>query len=151
LKIMLRNPESAAAGMRSPARLLVTHWPIGIVAGSNEALWKPTAGSVGGSLGLKPFADAGLGPDMTVIRGLTTGHLNAAGGGGHEAGTVLLVTGRSAVGVRMNIAEPDDAIAAPGGSYDQILLENAPSLKGAGAAPGYANSIADSRTDTGEI
>jgi hypothetical protein len=151
LKIMLRNLESAAQGVRSPARLLITHWPIGIVPGSSEALWKPTAGSVGGSPGLKPFADAGLGPDMTVIRGLTTGHLNAAGGGGHEAGTVLLVTGRSAVGVRMNIVEPDDAIAAPGGSYDQILLENAPSLKGAGTAPGYANSIADSRTDTGEI
>ena len=62
LKIMLRNLESSAQGMRSPARLLVTHWPVGIVAGSSDALWKPTSGSVGGSQALKPFADAASGP-----------------------------------------------------------------------------------------
>ena len=33
LKIMLRNLEGSAQGMRSPGRLLVTHWPVGIVAG----------------------------------------------------------------------------------------------------------------------
>src|SRR5262249_15051789 len=100
LKIMLRNLEGSAQGVPWPARLLVTHWPLGIVCGSSDALWKPTAGSVGGSPGLKPFADAGLGPDMTVIRGLSTTHLNANGGGGHEAGTVLLMTGRDAGGTR---------------------------------------------------
>ena len=62
LKIMLRNLESSAAGARSPARLLVTHWPVGIVAGKDEALWKPTSGSVGGSPALKPFADRASGP-----------------------------------------------------------------------------------------
>ena len=46
LKIMLRTLESSAQGMRSPGRLLVTHWPVGLVAGSNDALWKPTSGSV---------------------------------------------------------------------------------------------------------
>ena len=86
LKIMLRNLESSAAGARSPGRLLVTHWPIGIVAGANDALWKPTTGSVGGSPALKPFADLGLGPDMTVIRGLSTAHLNPNGGGGTSRG-----------------------------------------------------------------
>ena len=86
LKIMLRNLEGSAQGMRSPGRLLVTHWPVGIVAGANDALWKPTTGSVGGSPALKPFADLGLGPDMTVIRGLSTAHLNTPGGGGHRAG-----------------------------------------------------------------
>ena len=116
LKIMLRNLEGSAQGMRSPARLLVTHWPIGIVPGANEVFWKPTSGSVGGSPALQPFADAGLGPDMTVIRGLSTTHLNLNGGGSHEGGTVVLVTGRAAGGTRTNRGEPDDAFAAPGHS-----------------------------------
>jgi len=149
LKIMLRNLESAAQGMRSPARLLVTHWPVGIVAGSSDALWKPTNGSVGGSPGLAPFADAGLGPDMTVIKGLSTAHLNYTGGGGHEQGTVSLMTGRAGGGSRANCCEGDDAYAAPGGSFDQMLLKNVPALQRPGL--GYANSIADSRTDFGEI
>ena len=72
LKIMLRNLEGSAQGMRSPARLLITHWPMGIVAGSNDALWKPTADKLGGSQVLRPFADQGLAPDMTVFRGLST-------------------------------------------------------------------------------
>jgi hypothetical protein len=149
LKIMLRNLEGAAAGMRSPARLLVTHWPLGIVAGSNNSLWTPTTGSVGGSLGLKPFADAGLGPDMTVIRGVTQLPHNLAGAGGAEQGLVIAMTGRAPVGTRVNCCEGDDAIAAPGGSIEQILLGSVPALQRPGK--GYANSIADSRTDLGEI
>ena len=44
LKVMLRTLEGSAQGMRSPARLLVTHWPVGIVAGQGDALWRPTSG-----------------------------------------------------------------------------------------------------------
>src|ERR1043165_4851324 len=120
LKIMLRNLELSAQTVRSLARLLVTHWPAGIGAGLNNALWTPTSGSVGGSPALKPFADAGLGPDMTVLKGLSTTHLNLNGGGSHEGGTVVLVTGRAAGGTRTNRGEPDDAFAAPGGSFEQI-------------------------------
>jgi len=148
LKIMLRTLEGSAQGMQSPARLLVTHWPVGIVAGSNDALWKPTSGSVGGSPALKPFADKGLGADMTVIRGLSTTSLNAAGGGGHEAGTVLLVTGVGIGGTRAGELEADDAFAA-GASVEQLLLQKVPALQRPG--PGFASSIADSRTDFGEI
>jgi hypothetical protein len=79
LKLLLRNLEASAQGMKSPGRLLVTHWPVGIVAGSGDALFKPTSGSVGGSPVLKPFADAGLGPDMTVFKGMRTSHLNVSG------------------------------------------------------------------------
>ena len=39
LKIMLRNMEAAAQTTKSPARLLVSHWPVGIVAGSSDSLW----------------------------------------------------------------------------------------------------------------
>jgi len=144
LKIMLRNLEGSARGLRSPARLLVTHWPVGIVAGSGDALWKPTSGSVGGSPALKPFADLGLGPDMTVLRGLST---PVGAGGSHEGGTVSLVTGVAPQGVRSGEVESDDAYAA-GASFDQLLLKNVPALQGPGW---YANSIADSRTDFGEI
>jgi hypothetical protein len=145
LKIMLRNLEGSAQGMRSPARLLVTHWPVGIVAGAGDALWKPTSGSVGGSPALKPFADLGLGPDMTVIRGLST---PIGTGGKHEAGTVALVTGVAPPGTRSGEQESDDAFSG-GPSFEQILLKNVAALQRPGQ--GYANSIADSRTDFGEI
>ena len=70
LKILLRNMEAAAQGTtKSPGRLLLTHWPVGIVAGSSDSLFAATSGSIGGSPGLQPFADAGLGADMTVHQG----------------------------------------------------------------------------------
>ncbi len=146
---MLRNLELSAQTMRSPGRLLVTHWPVGIVAGSSNALWNPTSGSVGGSPGLKPFADAGLGTDMTVLRGISTpGNLN--GGGSHEGGTVVLVTGVSPGGTRTNRTEGDDAYAA-GPSFDQILLKNAAALQSPLTGESFANSIVDSRTDFAEV
>ena len=45
LKIMLRNLElSAPDACARPRRLLVTHWPVGIVAGSSNALWNADLG-----------------------------------------------------------------------------------------------------------
>src|SRR4029079_17358520 len=79
--------------------------------------------------------------------GLSTA-AQAGVGGGHEGGTVSLVTGVRPGGTRSGEQESDDAYAA-GPSFDQILLENVPSLQTPGQ--GYANSIADSRTDFGEI
>jgi hypothetical protein len=150
LKLLLRNLEASAQSAKSPARLIVTHWPVGIVAGANDALWRPMTGSVTGSAGLKPFADAGLGADMTVFRGLRTSHLNVPGGGSHEQGTVVLVTGVNPGGSRANNSEGDDAYASPGGSYDQLMLARVPSLKSPMGGQGYANSAADTRTDFGE-
>ena len=150
LELLLRNVEAAAQGMKSPGRLLVTHWPVGIVAGASDALWRPTSGSVTGSPGLKPFEDAGLGADMTVFRGMQTSHLNVAGGGSHEQGTVVLVTGINPGGSRANNSEGDDAYAAPGGSFDQLLLSRVSALKSPMGGQGYANSAADTRTDFGE-
>src|SRR6476661_7130358 len=85
LKILLRNMEAAAQTTKSPARLLIAHWPVGIVAGQGDALFKATSGSVGGSPGLQPFADNGLGADMTVIRGINLP--NGILGGSHEGNT----------------------------------------------------------------
>ena len=150
LKIMLRNLEASAQTMRSPPRLLVTHWPVGIVAGSNDALFKPQSGSVGGSLGMAPFDTAGLGADMTVLRGVSTSMYNLSGGGSHEQGTVELATGVNCPGSRANCCEGDDAYAG-GASFEQILLNGVPALKAPSGGSGFANSIADSRTDFAEI
>ena len=149
LKILLRNMEAAAQTTRSPARLLVSHWPVGIVAGANDALWRPTVApsSVGGSPGLQPFADNGLAADMTVLRGLQA---PVGAGGGHEGGTVALVTGVPPKGTRSGQQESDDAYA-DGPSIDQFLLANVPALTSPGSTVAFKNVACDTRTDFGEV
>jgi hypothetical protein len=149
LKIMLRNMELSAQTAQSPPRFLLTKWPLGIVPGANDALWKPTSGAAGG-YALQPFADNGLAGDMITIRGVSTTALPLNGGGGLEGGTVVLVTGVGCGGTRANRGEGDDGFAA-GPSVDQILLRNVPALSPAAGGPGYANSIGDLRTDLGEL
>ena len=150
LKIMLRNMEASAQTASSPPRLLVTHWPVGVVVGASNALWNPPSGQAVGGSGLQPFADAGLNSDMITIRGITTGGLNLNGGGSHEGGTVVLVTGVGCGGTRTNRGEPDDGYAG-GPSFEQALLERVAALKSPMGGAGYANSIADTRTDLGEV
>ena len=149
LKILLRNMEAAAQTAKSPARLLVSHWPVGIVAGASDALWKPSSAnvSVDGSIGLKPFADAGLGADMTTFRGLYT---PVGSGGSHEGGTPALVSGMPPKGTRSGEQESDDAYS-DGPSVDQYLLANLSSLKAPNSAFSYKNAGCDTRTDFGEI
>src|SRR4051794_3405206 len=79
LKVMLRNMEASAQSSQSPPRLLVTHWPVGIIPGSGDALWKPTSGAVGGSPTLQTFADNGLADDMITLRGVSTQALGLNG------------------------------------------------------------------------
>lgn len=147
LKIMLRNMEASAETAKSPPRLLVTKWPLGIIPGAGAALWTPTSGAVGG-YALQTFADNGLGDDMISLR-VSTGSVPLNGGGSVEGPSVVLVTGVGCGGTRANRGESDDAIAA-GPSVDQILLRNAPGLRAPGGS-GYANSIGDLRTDLGEV
>jgi hypothetical protein len=148
LKILLRNMEAAAQTTKSPARLLVAHWPVGIVAGTNDSLFKATSGSIGGSLGLQPFADNSLGADMTVIKGINLP--NGIAGGSHEGGTPTVVTGVAAPGTRSGEQESDDAYAG-GPSFDQQMLAQVPSLKSANSAFSYKNAGCDTRTDFGEV
>jgi hypothetical protein len=146
LKILLRNMEASAQTSKSPARLLVSHWPVGIVAGSGDALFAATSGSIGGSMGLQPFTDNNLGPDMTVIKGIST---PIGQGGSHEGGTPALMTGVACPGTRSGEAESDDGYAG-GPSFEQIIL-GAGQLKAPGAAISYVNAAADTRTDFGEV
>ena len=149
LKIMLRNMEAVAQGTtRSPGRLLVQHWPVGIVAGSNNSLFTATSGSTGGSQGLQPFTDAGLAADMTVIRGISSPN---GQGGSHEGGMPALMTGMGCPGTRSGEVEPDDGYAG-GPSFEQAMLAIAGTpLKVAGSALNYVNAGCDTRTDFGEV
>ena len=145
LKILLRNMEAAAQTTKSPGRLLVSHWPVGIVAGASDALFKSTSGSVTSSVGLAPFAD--LANDLIVLKGLST---PVGAGGSHEGGTPALVTGVAPTGTRSGEAESDDAYAV-GPSIDQYLLANVPALKSPNSAFSYKNAGCDTRTDFGEV
>jgi Protein of unknown function (DUF1552) len=154
LKVMLRNLEASAQGVKSPPRLLITHWPVGTVqpdyipkTSTNAAIPSNVNSPI-----LMPFATAGLGGDMTTFFGLTTSRLPLNGGGGHEGGTVVMMTGIGAPGTRAGETEGDDAYAG-GPSIDQILLKNVANLqkKGNKAANGFENAICDSRVDFAEV
>lgn len=149
LKVMLRNLETSAQTAASPPRFLVTYWPLAIIPGSGDALWKPTMGAAGG-YALQPFADNGLGDQMITLRGVSSQGIPLNGGGSREGGTVVLVTATACGGTRANRGESDDAFAA-GPSIDQIFLRNVPGLRPPAGGLGYANSICDLRTDLGEL
>jgi hypothetical protein len=146
LRMLLDNMVASAAGATSPPRFLMTHWPLGTV----RCLFKPagSGNSYTPSPIIQPFVDAGLRADMTVIYGLSQSVFAPSnGGGGHEAGTVMMTTGQGSPGTRSNGGEADDAVAA-GPSFDQIFLKNVPELKTGDL--GYLNAICDARVDSYE-
>jgi hypothetical protein len=158
LKILLRDFEAMAAGGVAPPRFLMTHWPVGTL----KWAFLPNDGQKPNGIGtitkfsqiLKPFSDAGLAADMTLIWGLRdVGASN--GGGGHEAGTPMTTTGTGCPGTRQNGGEGDDGVAG-GPSWDQILLERVKDDATTGAIAlkqpgiGYANAICDARIDSQE-
>ena len=150
LKILLRNMEAVAQGTtKSPGRLLISHWPVGIVAGGgSDSLFAATSGSTGGSMGLQPFTDAGLGGDMTVLKGISS---PVGAGGSHEGGTPALVTGVACPGTRSGEQEGDDGYSG-GPSFEQIMLAVAGTpLKSPGSSFSYINVGCDTRTDFGEV
>src|SRR4051812_11008294 len=97
LEVLLRSMETAAAGGTSPARMLLTHFPIGTYRQS----YLPKGSQADFTLSpiLQPFET--LKSDMIVLYGLAD-RLNCPGGGGHEAGTPFTTTGASAPGTRAN-------------------------------------------------
>lgn len=158
LESMLSGFEAMAAGVAAPPRFLMTHWPVGTL----KWAFLPNDGQKPDGVGtitswspiLQPFADAGLGGDMTLIWGLEDKGM-ANGGGGHEAGTPMTTTGTSCPGTRQNGGEGDDGVAG-GPSWDQILLEKVLDDATTGAVRlkqpgiGYANAICDQRIDSQE-
>jgi hypothetical protein len=140
LETLLGNLEAQAAGATSPARFLLTHFPIGTYRQS----YLPTGSQTDFTLSpiLAPFES--LKSDMIVLYGLTDNHLTCPNGGGHEAGTPFATTGASAPGTRANGGEIDDGVAG-GPSFDQIFLKRVPEMKRPGA--GFINTLADARVD----
>jgi uncharacterized protein DUF1552 len=140
LDILLRNMEAAAEGASSPARMLLTHFPVGTYRQS----YLPKGSQTDFTLSpiLQPFES--LKNDMIVLYGFQD-KLTCPGGGGHEAGTPFTTTGANSPGTRANGGEGDDGVAG-GPSFDQIFLKHVPGLKQSGA--GYINTLADARVDS---
>ena len=109
LKIMLRNVEAVAQGAtKSPARLLLSHWPVGIVAGSSDSLF--TATSPGARAGRQASAVHAAGPGPTWR---CQGNLVAQRRGRQpRGGTPALMTGVGCAGTRSGQQESDDGYAA---------------------------------------
>src|SRR6188768_1530849 len=140
LDVLLRNMEAAAEGATSPARMLLTHFPVGTYKQS----YLPKGSQTDFTLSpiLQPFES--LKSDMIVLYGFQD-RLTCPGGGGHEAGTPFTTTGANAPGTRANGGEGDDGVAG-GPSFDQVFLKHVPGLKQSGA--GYINTLADARVDS---
>src|ERR1041384_4842251 len=107
LTTMLDNLAAQAEGAKSPARFMLSHFPIGTYRQS----FLPTGSQTNFTLSpiLAPFQP--LLADMIVLYGLTDSHLRCPGGGGHEAGTPFTTTCASAQGTRANGGEADDGTA----------------------------------------
>lgn len=137
----LLRAEARAEGAGSPKRFLVIHHPVGTV----KANWTCKAAGTGFTLSriLAPFAP--VQSHMIVFDGMD---IVAPGvGGGHEQGTVTMMTG-----VRTKELYPgnggDDPKAA-GPSVDQIFVNKSPLLQGAAIASLQVSC--DDRVDVGEL
>jgi hypothetical protein len=121
-RALLENIEAHAQGVVAPRRLLVMHHPVG----TYRAAWLCQNPGTDFTMSriLKPFEM--LKSDMMVLDGLS---IDQAGpGGGHEKGTVVMMTGAPTRFTRAGQPETDDAVAdAP--SIDQLLLSKSEELK----------------------
>lgn len=122
LRALLDNIEAHAAGMPAPRRLLVMHHPVG----TYRAAWLCQNPGTSFTLSriLQPFEM--LKSDMMVLDGLSIAQDGP--GGGHEKGTVVMMTGAPTRYTRSGQPETDDA-AADGPSIDQLLLSKSTELQ----------------------
>lgn len=144
LAALLKRVEAQAEGATAPKRLMVVHHPVGTI----PRAWIPegTGATYVSSRLLKPFEDAGLRPDMVPMYPF---RFNLGGpGGGHEKGTVVMMTGTPTAITRAGQPETDDP-CANGPSIDQLLLSKSADLSGAPIKSLYA--LCDDRIDQQEI
>lgn len=139
---LLRNMESRAQGVGVPRRLMVTHHPVGSI----RPVWLPTGDRTNFTLSsvLAPFEP--FKADMIVLDSLD---LNmTGGGGGHEKGTVVMMTGSPTRSQRSGQSETDDPYAT-GPSLDQLLLAKSTELS---STPFQSlQALCDDRIDAQEI
>lgn len=137
----LRGAEAAAQGAGSPKRLLVIHHPVGTV----RANWTCSGTETSWQLSriLAPFEP--VKSHMVVLDGMD---IVATGvGGGHEQGTVVMMTGVRTVELYPGNGGDDPKAAGP--SVDQLLLRQSTELQGTPIASLQVSC--DDRVDVGEV
>jgi hypothetical protein len=140
---MLKNVEGQAAGATSPPRLLVTHHPVGTIR--NE--WLPSGSGTGFTFSRILSVFEPVRERIIIIDGLSHNQPGAVGGG-HEAGTVLMMTGTRTTLTRGGQPETDDP-PADGPSADQLFLSKSAVLQ----EPPIQSlqAICDDRIDAEEV
>lgn len=139
---LLRRMEDAAAQVLAPQRILFVQRPVGTVASA----WFPSGQGASFTLSriLQPFAP--LRERMVVFEDLRLPS-DGSVGGGHERGTVLMLTGARTK--RLYPGNGGDDPIAEGPSFDQLLARGAPGLQGTAIAS--LQLSCDSRADTPEV
>ena len=141
LAYFLVRAEAHAQNVTSPKRLLVIHHPVGTVRSN----WVCTGSETDFQLSriLAPFEP--VKSHMVVLDGMD---IVAPGmGGGHEKGTVSLMTGLRTLELYPNNGGDDPK--APDMSFDQRLLKESKSLQGTPIASLQVSC--DDRVDVGEV
>lgn len=141
LGFWLRRLEAFAQGMTSPKRLLIIHHPVGTVRDD----WVCQGGETDFTLSpiLAPFEP--LRSHMVILDGID---IVARGvGGGHEQGTVTVMTGTRTT--ELYPGNGGDDPKAPDLSVDQRFLAGSKALQGTPIASLQVSC--DDRVDVGEI
>jgi hypothetical protein len=137
----LLRAEASAQGAPSPKRLLIIHHPVGTV----KANWSCKGTDTDFTLSriLAPFEP--VKSHMVVLDGMD---IVARGvGGGHEKGTVTVMTGLRTKELYPGNGGDDPKAAGP--SVDQLFLAGSKTLKG--APIGSLQVSCDDRVDVGEL
>ena len=143
LHAFLQRMELAEAqGLPAPQRVLFIQRPVGTVAQN----WFPdgSGSNYTPSRILMPFAPL---RDRTIVFEDLRLPSNGSVGGGHERGTVLMLTGTRTT--RLYPGNGGDDPIAEGPSFDQLLQRGAPGLQGTAIASLQVSC--DSRADTPEV
>jgi hypothetical protein len=142
LASFLRGLEQAEAQVAAPQRILFLQRPVGTVPQS----WFPAGNGPDfePSRILQQFA--ALRDRMVVFEDIRLPS-DGSVGGGHERGTVLMLTGKRTT--RLYPGNGGDDPIAEGPSFDQLLAAGAPALQGTAIAS--LQLAADNRADTPEV
>lgn len=142
MALLLRRLEVAAEGAAPPRRFLVIQRPVGTVYEN----WWPTGTGTRFTLSriLTPFEP--LQSKLVVLRDLKLPYEGSVGGG-HERGTVLMLTGARTR--ELYPGNGGDDPMAESASVDQLFVQQSPLLQGTPIAS--LQLACDNRADTPEV